>query len=53
MVHSGSLAGSGQDFVGIMNAGEFTAHDLKTGQEQWWIHGLPNQIGTLPTGLAI
>jgi outer membrane protein assembly factor BamB len=34
--------------VGILNAGRFTAHDLKTGQERWWIQRAPNQICATP-----
>ena len=36
------------DLVGILNAGRFAAHDLKTGDERWWISGLPNQICATP-----
>jgi outer membrane protein assembly factor BamB len=36
------------DVVGILNAGRFTAHDLKSGAERWWIAGLPNQICATP-----
>jgi len=31
-----------------LNAGKFTAHDLNTGVERWWIAGLPNQICATP-----
>jgi outer membrane protein assembly factor BamB len=34
--------------VGVLNAGRFTAHDLKTGAEKWWISGLPNQVCATP-----
>jgi outer membrane protein assembly factor BamB len=36
------------EVVGILNAGKFTAHDLNTGVERWWIAGLPNQICATP-----
>jgi outer membrane protein assembly factor BamB len=38
----------GDEIVGILNAGRFTAHDLKTGAERWWITGLPSQICATP-----
>ena len=34
--------------IGMLNASRFTAYDLKTGAERWWINGLPNQICATP-----
>lgn len=39
---------SGEQVVGMLNAGRFTVHDLKTGAERWWISGLPNQVCATP-----
>lgn len=36
------------ELVGVLNAGRFTAHDLFTGQERWWVRRLPNQICATP-----
>jgi outer membrane protein assembly factor BamB len=36
------------ELVGVMNAGRFTAHDLFTGQERWWVRRMPNQICATP-----
>ncbi|MBL9140114.1 MAG: PQQ-binding-like beta-propeller repeat protein [Verrucomicrobiales bacterium] len=36
------------ELVGVLNAGKFTAHDLQTGVERWWVHRLPNQICATP-----
>ncbi len=36
------------ELVGILNAGKFTAHDLTTGKERWWVHRAPNQICATP-----
>ena len=36
------------DLVGVLNAGKFTAYDLPSGQERWWVHRLPNQICATP-----
>ncbi len=36
------------ELVGVLNAGKFTAVDLWTGVERWWVHRLPNQICATP-----
>ncbi|MBI2927345.1 MAG: PQQ-binding-like beta-propeller repeat protein [Verrucomicrobia bacterium] len=36
------------ELVGVLNAGRFTAHDLTTGAERWWVRRLPNQICATP-----
>ncbi len=36
------------ELVGVLNAGKFTAYDLWTGVERWWVHRLPNQICATP-----
>jgi outer membrane protein assembly factor BamB len=36
------------ELVGVLNAGRFTAHDLFTGQERWWVRRMPNQICATP-----
>lgn len=36
------------ELVGVLNAGRFTAHDLPTGTERWWVRRLPNQICATP-----
>ena len=37
-----------EEMIGMLNASRFTAYDLKTGTERWWINGLPNQICATP-----
>ena len=36
------------DCVGVLNAGRFTAYDLKNGSERWWFSNLPNQVCATP-----
>lgn len=36
------------ELVGVLNAGKFTAHDLASGLERWWVRRLPNQICATP-----
>ena len=36
------------ELVGVLNAGRFTAYDLWTGAERWWVRRLPNQICATP-----
>lgn len=36
------------ELVGVLNAGRFTAYDLFTGRERWWVRRLPNQICATP-----
>lgn len=36
------------ELVGVLNAGKFTAYDLPTGTERWWVRRLPNQICATP-----
>lgn len=36
------------ELVGVLNAGKFTAYDLWTGAERWWVRRLPNQICATP-----
>jgi outer membrane protein assembly factor BamB len=37
-----------EEMVGMLNAGRFAAHDLKTGAERWYVSGLPNQVCATP-----
>ncbi len=36
------------ELVGVLNAGRFTAYDLRSGVERWWVRRLPNQICATP-----
>lgn len=36
------------ELVGVLNAGPFTARDLSTGHERWWVRRMPSQICATP-----